>query len=128
MFDASKRRVCQIRVTRTSTPLQALTLMNDETFIEAGCQLAVTAPTANQSAIAGMFEHVVSRPPSPGELAELGAQFEMAVAHYRAHPEDAGALLGDLVESYELQKPSARAALAIIGMTLLNLDEAITRQ
>ena len=128
MFDASKRRVCQVRVTRTSTPLQALTLMNDRTFIEAACRLALDASPNPGLAIPLMFERVLSRPASPTEREELRNQFQTALAYYRDNPEDSRALLGYLGEPLPEAELAARSALAIVGMTILNLDEAITRQ
>ena len=128
MFDASKRRVCQVRVTRTSTPLQALTLMNDRTFIEAACRLALDASLEEGEAIALMFERVLSRPATSVELEELQQQFQAAAAHYQKQPKDAQSLLGYLGESSPEAENPYRAAMAVVGMTLLNLDEAITRQ
>ena len=128
MFDASKRRVCQVRVTRTSTPLQALTLMNDRTFIEAGCQLALADAEGDVASISLLFERVLSRKPSPSELEGLNEQFRDSLEYYRNYGEDARALLAYGGKAVQDKGVSERAALAIIGMTLLNLDEAITRQ
>jgi hypothetical protein len=128
MFDASKRRVCQVRVTRTSTPLQALTLMNDRTFIEAGCQLALADVAGTVESVASLFESVLSREPSPSELMNLTEQYRDSLNYYLAHVDDARALLGHVGEEAPTEGPSERAALAIVAMTILNLDEAITRQ
>jgi hypothetical protein len=128
MFDASKRRVCQVRVTRTSTPLQALTLMNDLTFIEAGCQLALADAEGTVESVSSLFERVLSRGPSPSELKNLTEQFRDSLEYYLAHVEDAQALLGHVERESPAEEASERAALAIVAMTILNLDEAITRQ
>lgn len=128
MFDASKRRVCQVRVTRTSTPLQALTLMNDRTFIEAGCHMALSDQRGGKPSIPSLFEAVLSRRATELELTELNAQFDEALSYYQRHPEAGHALLSGQPLSSRVELTPGRAALAIIGMTLLNLDEAITRQ
>ena len=128
MFDASKRRVCQVRVTRTSTPLQALTLMNDRTFIEAGCQLALADSEGTEESVSSLFESVLSREPSPSELENLTDQFRDSLEYYLDHVDDAQALLGYVEDESPAEEASERAALAIVAMTILNLDEAITRQ
>ena len=128
MFDASKRRVCQVRVTRTSTPLQALTLMNDRTFIEAACHMALSDGAGDLDSIAHLFEQVLSRLPSPTELADLQEQFRVAETYYSKNPADAEALLGHVETKLGKHELPARAALAVTGMTILNLDEAISRQ
>ena len=128
MFDASKRRVCQVRVTRTSTPLQALTLMNDRTFVEAACHMAVADDVGGEGSIAKLFEQVLSRLPSPSERMDLQEQFRIALAHYRGNLAEARELLSHVEASPSDAELPRRAALAVIGMTILNLDEAITRQ
>ena len=74
-FDSSPRETCTVRTTRTNTPLQALALMNDVTFVEAARALAErveneAAPEPGER-IARAFRLVLSRPPSPAELETL---------------------------------------------------------
>ena len=126
MFDASKRRVCQVRVTRTSTPLQALTLMNDQTFIEAAGELAARYRSSGEVGIDEVFESVMSRRPQDVELASLREQFDLAHRHYQAHPDEARLLLAQ--GTAKDGSDPAEAALMLVAMTVLNLDEAITRQ
>lgn len=131
MFDASKRRVCQVRVTRTSTPLQALTLMNDRTFIEAGCHLAWRVGSGATDPVATLCEHVLSRQAQPTERGYLDAQWREAQTFYQQYPFEARQLMShleDLVTLHPADDIPELAALAVMGMTLFNLDEAMTRE
>ena len=95
MFDASKRRVCQVRIVRTNTPLQALTLMNDVTYVEAARALAevVRAGTSDDGElVTGIFERVLSRPPDAVETRRLRAHLTAMRAFYAGHPQEARAL------------------------------------
>ncbi|MCC6511344.1 MAG: PSD1 domain-containing protein, partial [Pirellulaceae bacterium] len=70
LFDSAQRRSCEVRVGRTNTPLQALTLLNDATYLEAACNLAQQATTHDQridQCIAFIMQRVVGRNPSPAE-------------------------------------------------------------
>jgi len=102
--------------------------MNDRTFIEAGCQLALADAAGTVESVSSLFESVLSREPSPSELENLTKQFREALGYYEAHIDDAQALLGHVGEETPTEEASERAALAIVAMTILNLDEAITRQ
>ncbi len=65
-FDSPTRETCAVRESRTNTPLQALNLMNDETFLEAAGALAQRMETAPDP-IAEGFLRVLARQPSPRE-------------------------------------------------------------
>ena len=60
LFDSAQRRSCEIRTARTNTPLQALTLLNDQTFLEAAKVLAAKPVEA-------IFNQVLSRQPDEQE-------------------------------------------------------------
>src|SRR5205085_9178181 len=70
-FDAPSREVCQVRRPRTNTPLQALELLNDVTYVEAARQLAqrmlTEGGTTPESRIAYGFRRATARPPSDAE-------------------------------------------------------------
>jgi hypothetical protein len=119
LFDSAQRRSCEVRTSRTNTPLQALTLLNDETYLEAAQTLAAHPPAA-------IFQKVLHRPPTAPELATLTKQYNQALAHYRKHPADAAKLL----RSGHAQGPSTpqRAAAMLVASLILNLDEAITHE
>ena len=76
-FDAAGRETCVVRETRTNTPLQALNLLNDVTYVEAARVLAErvlkTAGLKAEDRIALAFRLTACRKPSPEELTILSA-------------------------------------------------------
>ena len=132
LFDSAQRRVCEVRTPRTNTPLQALTLLNDATFLEASrvmAGIAMRAATDTPGRLREMTSRVLSRPPRDGEAAVLKHELDRALAHYRAHPEDAKKLL-EIGQS----RPDATvdvaelAAHTLVASMIFNLDEAISHE
>ena len=134
LFDAAQRRVCEVRRPITNTPLQALTLLNDGTQREASHALAVRFAIQSQpvtQTLRELFRAVLGREARDPELKVLEREYSRALTYYRGHPEKAAALLD--VESAGMSPPDvlkqvARAALSLTASTLLNLDEALTRE
>ncbi|MBI5760556.1 MAG: DUF1553 domain-containing protein [Planctomycetales bacterium] len=132
-FDASGREMCLVRESRTNTPLQALTLLNEVTFVEAARRLAervlhdARATPADRIMLA--FRLATSRPPRPAEFDVLRRGLDTHLAHYRAHREAALELLrtGESPRDESLDPAELAAYTAIAGL-LLNLDEAITKE
>ena len=119
LFDSAQRRSCEVRTSRTNTPLQALTLLNDETYLEASQTLA-SLPLRR------IFERVLHRPPDASETAILNRQYQTALKHYQANPKDAASLLAS---GKSTTNPTAqRAATMLVASLILNLDEAITHE
>ena len=110
LFDSADRRTCSVDLKNTNTPLQALTLLNDATYVEAAEALARRA-TGKYLAAPGRIQYlariVLSRSLSTSELATCERLHREALAEFE----------GD----------SLRAD-ALIACTLLNLDEAITHE
>nr|WP_286177926.1 PSD1 and planctomycete cytochrome C domain-containing protein [Rhodopirellula sp. JC639] len=129
-FNAAARETCIVRSDQTTTPLQALTMMNNITFVEAARHLAQRvmipdAPSQSRS-IARAFRLVTSRQPRPDELAVLVEDFGAYREEFRKAPDAALRLLsvGETPHSPE-SDPIELAALALVANTILNLDEAI---
>ena len=132
-FDAPFRETCALRRPRTNTPLQALNLMNDPTYVEAARFLAarmMTDATADlDSQVEQGFRLVLARQPQPEEVSLLAHAFERAFREFEADPDAATAFLcvGES-RSPESLPPARLAAKTVVATTLLNLDEAVTRE
>jgi hypothetical protein len=131
-FDASPREACTVRVARTNTPLQALTLLNEMTFVEAARMLAARVMAAtNKPAdrVALAFRLVLARAPSDAERTVLATSFERHLARFGQQPAEAEKLLavGEAARDKGLD-PRELAAYAAVANLILNLDEAVTKE
>ncbi len=133
MFDASVRQTCKVRLVVTSTPLHALTTLNDVTWIEAARVLAqnvMAIPGSDPDLkLAVAFRRVCSRTPSASEVKVLHRGLDRAMRIYRADPSTAAASLksGEAPLDTKLD-PCALAAYSAVCLEILNLDEALTRE
>jgi len=133
LFDASFRETCTVRRARTNTPLQALDLMNDPTYVEAARVLAQRmvregGDTTARRLTCG-FRCVLSRSPHASELAILVAAHDRALSGFQTEPGAAANLLKVGKSSADPTiKPAELAALTTVASTLLNLDEAVTKE
>jgi len=133
LFDMPSRETCRMERPRTDTPLQALTLLNDVTYVESSRALAqrmVTEGGATQEAKLGFaFRTVLSRDPNAAEMKILKAQLDKNLTRYQTHPDDAHLLIGE----GDLQTPKAvpaseLAAYTLVASMILNLDETINKE
>ncbi len=133
VLDATAREFCTVRETRTNTPLQALTLMNDVTFVEAARFLAermlTEGGTTPEARFNWAYRQVLSRLPTTTELQVLGENLATQMSYFRRHPQAAVALLavGEKRNRDQLQVAEL-AAYTTMASLILNLNEAITRQ
>ncbi len=132
MFDASNRQACRVRLATTSTPLHALTTLNDPTWVEAARSLAdrsFQTSTPLDTQLASAFRHVVCRPPSPQDLSLLRAAYEKQLVLFRTDMDAARKLLAVGASATEgTGDVSQQAALTVVCLAILNLDEALTRE
>jgi len=132
-FDAANREACVVRENRTNTPLQALNLMNDVTFVEAARLIAQRmlreAGPAPADRLRYGFRLVLSRPPSAAELEVLSGSLEFHRDHFAGRPEEARRYLhqGDSPPDPALPAPELAAYTAVASL-VLNLDEAVTKE
>lgn len=130
MFDAADRRTCVVSVVRTNSPMQALNLLNDPTYVEAARALAQRAQADGGETpaeqIAWAFVQVLARQPDEREATILANQYAGFVDRYAAAPEKAEALLtvGEWPVSSDAD-PVRLAALTATMNVVLNLDETL---
>jgi hypothetical protein len=131
MFDSSARQTCRVRTAVTSSPLHALTMLNDPTWVEAARVLAqrVTKeqPT-DEARLARAFARVLGRAPAGAEPALLAKMLAHQRAVYAADAKAADALLAVGESPRDAAIPAAEhAALTATCLALYNLDAAVTR-
>jgi len=131
MFDTSTRTTCKVRLPITSTPLYALTTLNDVTWVEAGRALAErvmqqAGPDPDRR-LAEAFRRICARRPAPDERRVLRRCLDRALAAYHADPSAAEAYLkvGESQRDAALD-PIEEAAYASVCLAIFNLDEALT--
>jgi mono/diheme cytochrome c family protein len=122
-FDSAQRETCTVRESRTNTPLQALNLMNDETFLEAARHLG---GVMMREGLASGYIRVLSRRPKPAELDVLNS----SLAYHRDYFADAGkarAFLAQGESRVETADATEAAAHMAVASMILNLDEAVNK-
>ena len=132
MFDSSARQTCRVRTATTSSPLHALTMLNDPTWVEAARVLAqrvTKEQTSDEARLARAFALVLGRQPAGQEPALLARMLANQRAVYNlTNPNAAAALLAIGESPRDATIPAAEhAALTATCLALYNLDAAITR-
>jgi hypothetical protein len=132
MFDASNRQACRVRQSLTSTPLHALTTLNDPTWVEAARVLAESSLKQNadsNAAISIAFKRVLAREPKTEEQKLLQSAYEKQLKHFQQNATAAQEILsvGSAPRDQALVAEQ-HAAVTAICLAIMNLDEALTRQ
>jgi hypothetical protein len=130
-FDTQSRSTCVVKPTRTNTPLQALSTLNDPTYVEAARALAEQALAAKDDAarLDVAFRRVLARAPSEEERKILIAGVNRLRREFAQRPDDARKLLkvGESKRNESID-PVEHAAWASLALSILNLDEALTKE
>jgi hypothetical protein len=131
-FDATARFACTVKRSRSNTPLQALTLLNDPVYVEAAVALARRVVTEKPAAgvderLGHAFRLCLSRAPSDREVQVLRKLYE---SQREAARGDGGAAAKELLAGSAPPEGVAAEDLAAwysVAAALLNLDETITK-
>lgn len=134
LFDSAQRRVCEVRQYRTNTPLQALTLLNDESILDASKAISkklLLSSMSEEERLQSMSRQILSREQSPEELEALKSSLHKTQEYYQANPESAEEILKigqEMDHGGEGINNSDQAAYMLVASLLFNLDEAITHE
>jgi hypothetical protein len=130
VFDAPNRETCVVQRPRTSSPLQALVLMNDPTYVEAARCLAdrllSDAGGDDQQRLGRAMQAILARPATPAEVTVLAEVLRQQRSLFREDPEAALALVtvGDSVRRVKTDSVELASWTSLVAMILLT-DEAI---
>jgi hypothetical protein len=133
VFDGGGREMCRVRLELTNTPMQALTLQNDVTFVEAARHLArrmlIEGGATADDRLAYGWRLALTRRPQASEVAVLRQALERYRSIYANDPDAAARLVrfGESPRDEQLDLAD-HAALTMVAQTILNLDETIMRE
>jgi hypothetical protein len=127
-FDVPARQSCAVKTQRTSTPLHALTTLNDVTYVEAARVWAekLASLSDDDARLDHAFRSATGHHLDARGTTTLKQTLAKARAHYQAHPKDAEQLIAT-GESKRLSKltPTEHAAWTTVCLMILNLDETL---
>lgn len=132
-FDAPTRETCTVLRPRTNTPLQALILLNDPTYVEAARAMAERMLTevdgSSDDRIRFGFRLATARLADDEEIETLLDVYQQQLSIYQRDASAAEGLLqvGDSAHNTQLDV-SEHAAWTIVASLILNLDETVSRQ
>lgn len=127
-FDAPARDECTATRNVSNTPQQALTLLNDPTFVEAARTLAEKLPAgSDETRLDEVFLRTLGRKPKPTETQSLLVFMESQRQVYQTAPEDAQKLLTTGLRPAPTGDLPELAAWTSVCRVVLNLHETITR-
>jgi len=130
-FDAPSREECTAIRTVSNTPQQALTVLNDPTFVETARLFAVQLLShkgTDDKRLEAAFQQALARPIKPEEVASLKKFLATQRAYYVANPSDADKLVrvGNAPKLNSTPAPEL-AAWTQVCRVILNLHETLTR-
>jgi mono/diheme cytochrome c family protein len=136
VFDAPNGDLACVRRTRSNTPLQALTTLNEPLFVEAARALALRTlgegGGEDRSRLTYAFRRCVARAPTEAEVAVLAGLLKRQKKYFREPGRDPWQLAANDPQNPpalpEGTTPEEAAAWTVVCRVLLNLDETITKE
>ncbi len=130
IFDGSSRDECEVKRSRTNTPLQALVMMNDPIILEASLALSdklLTQAPGSVNLVEIAFRKILCRTPDKKEIAILVNYWNEKKTYFQSNKQEAAKLL--VVGQYKpnSKNPQALAALMQVVQVMYNMEEAITK-
>lgn len=132
-LDAPSREECTAQRPRSNTPLAALALLNDPSFLTAAQVFAekIMRQSGGDTRV-GLdfaFETATSRQPDEEEIKILEQLFQTSLTEFQTDPEATKNLMSSSLLEQPLTSTDAAtmAAWISVARALLNLDETITR-
>lgn len=131
-FDAPSRQECTAERASSNTPMQALTLLNDPSYVEAARVFASRIIQEGGESVADQirwaYQWALSRGPNPQELEIMTGLYEKHRADYTADIDAAKALIATgEVSVADAVAPEDLAAWTSVARVILNLHETIMR-
>jgi hypothetical protein len=132
-FDATSRETCTARRETTTTPLQALVLLNDPQYIEAARAVSETVllahPKDRSARWSELALRLIHRPLTPAETSILAREFEEQLDYFQSHGDSAKEFLsiGERAPNPSLD-PIELAATTVLAETLICFDEFVMKR
>ncbi|WP_346237206.1 PSD1 and planctomycete cytochrome C domain-containing protein [Niabella insulamsoli] len=132
VFDASNRDQCEVQRLTTSTPLQALIMMNDPTVLEASRVFAerlIKKEKKTEGAISTAFETIICRKPDDQQIKVLESYYKDQLARFEKDSAAAETVLdvGEFKHSSDPKNMAATAAMMRVVNMIYNMEEAIVK-
>jgi mono/diheme cytochrome c family protein len=128
-FDATSREYCAVRRVRTNTPLQALTMLNDEAAMEAARALAKRMIEEGGDGVNARvtygFHACVTRTPKEQEVERIVALYQQQLNNFAANAMEAEKIARNQATKATMAE---FAAWTMVANVLLNLDETLTKE
>ena len=128
-FDSPDSNTACLRRTRSNTPLQALTLLNDDVFVECARSFArkiTSEKSTDEDRLRYAFRRALAREPDPVEMSVLTKLLDDQERVFAAGEGSAAKVAGPEFSGELSQEQSA--AWMTVARTILNLDEFVTRE
>jgi hypothetical protein len=130
IFDNAKREGCEVGTYLTNSPLHALATLNDPLYLEAARGIAYRAHAIDKkSPLRAAFKIITAREPEEEELTIMRRMYEASRSYFEQYPAEMTKLLstGELPITDKIA-PLEQAALTSTILSLLNTDEALTKE